>query len=31
MMEKAGIAEHRGRGDWIIPEPLLRGYIATRP
>jgi len=31
MMEKAGIAERRGRGDWIIPEPLLRTYLAERP
>jgi uncharacterized protein len=31
MMEKAGIAERRGRGDWIIPEPLLRAYLADRP
>ena len=31
IMEKAGIAEHRARGDWIIPEPLLRGYLAARP
>ena len=31
MMEKAGIAERRGRGDWIIPEPLLRAYLAERP
>jgi hypothetical protein len=30
MMEKAGIAERRGRGDWIIPEPLLRAYLADR-
>jgi hypothetical protein len=30
-MERAGIAEHRGRGDWTIPEPLLRSYLATRP
>jgi hypothetical protein len=30
MMEKAGIAERRGRGDWIIPEPLLRAYLAER-
>jgi uncharacterized protein len=30
-MEKAGIAERRGRGDWIIPEPLLRTYLAHRP
>ncbi len=31
MMEKAGIAERRARGDWIIPEPLLRSYLAARP
>lgn len=31
MMEKAGIAEHRDRGHWIIPEPLLRSYLAARP
>jgi hypothetical protein len=31
MMEKAGIAEHRDRGDWIVPEPLLRSYLAARP
>jgi hypothetical protein len=31
MMERAGIAEHQGRGDWIIPEPLLRTYLADRP
>jgi hypothetical protein len=31
MMEKAGIAERRGRGDWIVPEPLLRTYLAERP
>jgi uncharacterized protein len=30
MMERAGIAERRGRGDWIIPEPLLRRYLAVR-
>lgn len=30
-MERAGIAERRGRGDWIIPEPLLRAYLADRP
>ncbi len=30
-MEKAGIAERRGRGDWIVPEPLLRAYLADRP
>ncbi len=30
MMERAGIAEHHGRGDWIIPEPLLRRYLAAR-
>jgi uncharacterized protein len=31
MMEKIGIAERRGRGDWIVPEPLLRTYLADRP
>ncbi len=31
MMERAGIAEHHGRGEWVIPEPLLRGYLAARP
>ncbi len=31
MMERAGIAEHRNRGDWLIPEPLLRSYLAARP
>jgi hypothetical protein len=31
MMEKSGIAERRGRGDWIIAEPLLRAYLADRP
>ena len=31
MMERAGIAEHYGRGDWVIPEPLLRSYLAARP
>jgi hypothetical protein len=30
MMERAGIAERHGRGDWVIPEPLLRSYLATR-
>lgn len=30
MMEKAGIAEHLGRGDWVMPEPLLRSYLAAR-
>ena len=30
-MERAGIAEHHGRGDWLNPEPLLRRYLATRP
>ncbi len=30
MMERAGIAEHHGRGDWVIPEPLLRSYLAAR-
>lgn len=31
MMERAGITEHHGRGDWTIPEPLLRKYLAERP
>jgi hypothetical protein len=31
MMERAGIVERHGRGDWVIPEPLLRAYLATRP
>ncbi len=31
MMERAGIAERHGRGDWVIPEPLLRSYLAARP
>ncbi len=30
MMERAGIAEHHSRGNWSIPEPLLRRYLATR-
>ncbi len=30
MMERAGIAERHGRGDWVIPEPLLRRYLAGR-
>jgi hypothetical protein len=30
VMERAGIAEHRGRGAWVIPEPLLRRYLAAR-
>jgi uncharacterized protein len=30
-MERAGIAERRGRGDWLVPEPLLRAYLAERP
>lgn len=30
-LERAGIAEHRGRGEWIIPEPLLRSFLAARP
>ena len=30
-MERAGIAEHHGRGHWVIPEPLLRNYLAARP
>jgi len=29
-MERAGIAEHHSRGDWTIPEPLLRSYLAAR-
>jgi uncharacterized protein len=29
-MERAGIAERHGRGDWVIPEPLLRSYLAAR-
>jgi hypothetical protein len=31
MMERSGIAEHHGRGDWTIPEPLMRKYLAERP
>jgi hypothetical protein len=31
MMERAGISERHGRGDWVIPEPLLRSYLAARP
>jgi hypothetical protein len=31
MMERAGIVERQGRGDWLIPEPLLRRYLAARP
>ncbi len=31
MMERAGIVERQGRGDWVIPEPLLRRYLAARP
>lgn len=31
MLERAGIAEHRGRGEWVIPEPLLRSFLAARP
>jgi hypothetical protein len=31
MMERAGIAERHGRGDWVIAEPLLRSYLAARP
>jgi hypothetical protein len=31
MMERAGIAERHGRGDWVISEPLLRAYLAARP
>lgn len=30
MMERAGIAERHGRGEWVIPEPLLRSYLMTR-
>jgi uncharacterized protein len=30
MMERAGIAERHGRGEWFIPEPLLRTYLMTR-
>lgn len=30
-MERAGIAERHGRGEWAIPEPLLRRYLAERP
>jgi uncharacterized protein len=30
-MERAGIAERHGRGEWTIPEPLLRSYLAGRP
>lgn len=30
MMERAGIAERHGRGDWVVAEPLLRRYLATR-
>jgi uncharacterized protein len=30
MMERTGIAERHGRGDWVIPEPLLRSYLAAR-
>jgi len=26
MMERAGVAERHGRGDWVIPGPLLRSY-----
>jgi hypothetical protein len=29
-MERAGIAERHGRGEWVIPEPLLRSYLAAR-
>jgi hypothetical protein len=30
MMERAGIVERLGRGDWVMPEPLLRRYLAAR-
>lgn len=30
MMERAGIVERQGRGDWLIAEPLLRRYLAAR-
>jgi hypothetical protein len=30
MMERAGIAERHGRGEWVIPEPLLRSYLVAR-
>jgi hypothetical protein len=30
MMERIGIAERHGRGDWVISEPLLRSYLASR-
>lgn len=30
-MQRSGVAEHRGRGDWMIPDPLLRAYLAERP
>jgi hypothetical protein len=30
MMERAGIAERHGRGEWVIPEPLLRAYLMAR-
>jgi hypothetical protein len=30
MMERAGIAERHGRGEWVIPEPLLRTYLMAR-
>ncbi len=29
-LEKMGIAGRRGRGDWVVPEPLLRAYLAAR-
>ena len=29
-MERAGIVERHGRGNWVVPEPLLRRYLATR-
>jgi hypothetical protein len=30
ILERAGIAERHGRGNWVIPEPLLRSYLAAR-
>ncbi|HTZ86519.1 MAG TPA: hypothetical protein VMB05_07610, partial [Solirubrobacteraceae bacterium] len=30
VLERAGIAERHGRGNWTIPEPLLRRYLAAR-
>ncbi len=29
-IERAGIAEHRARADWLISDPLLRSYLASR-